>query len=172
MKLNILTFEFESLNLDQDLKNSNENSQFLINIYEKFQSELHRINDEVRHRIEGYLTEGVNNVIASTFYFFFAHDGPKWAEVTKEQPIVRTYFYFPFKDASVSSDEEHSLNPETAVRIQAHNGWVMGDDPLKNFAGEESTVYFRRQLILWGDSVKLQFGSCPEDNPDFWEYMA
>lgn len=47
---------------------------------------------------------------------------------------VCRYFTFPFEDATLEQDLELMNQPEKSCHFLAHNGWVMGDDPLRNFA--------------------------------------
>jgi len=54
----------------------------------------------------------------------------------------------------------------------ANNGWIWAGNPLVNFAGPESRAYFLREVIIWGDCVKLRYGMTPEDSPWLWDHMT
>jgi glycogen debranching enzyme len=77
-------------------------------------------------------------------------------------PLVEPYFtrLAPTPDADPS---KYSV---------ANNGWIWDANPLQNFALHPSKAYLRRQVIVWGDCVKLRYGDGPESNPWLWEFMT
>ena len=59
-----------------------------------------------------------------------------------------------------------------ALYSVANNGWIWDADPLVNFALPPSKAYLRREVIVWGDCVKLRYGSSPSDNPWLWTFIT
>lgn len=81
--------------------------------------------------------------------------------MSARHPLVPRYFTWacPVETSSLS-EVEAVLFGEGGRHCMAHNGWVMDADPLVDFAARsaEGRVYLRRELIAWGDSVKLRSG--------------
>ena len=86
--------------------------------------------------------------------------GPKFGEITVENPLIETYF----TRIKAKSDGE--------VVALANNGWIWNGNPLIDFASAKSRAYLRREVIVWGDCVKLRYGSHPRDSPYLWERMT
>lgn len=80
--------------LKQLKNNSNESTHLMQRIYERFEHVLNGKNESIRQQIEVFLNEAVENVLSNVRYHFFAHDGPRWRQVTKQTPLARCYFYY------------------------------------------------------------------------------
>ncbi|GAA6088245.1 glycogen debranching enzyme isoform X2, partial [Tachysurus ichikawai] len=136
-----------------------------------FKKRLEELNGEQYREISYHQEQAANCSIGTIFYERLADHGPKLGPVTRKHPLVTRYFTFPFKVESLEKELLLMDQPDKSCHFLAHNGWVMGDDPLRNFAEPGSNVYIRRELICWGDSVKLRYGSKPEDCPYLWAHM-
>ncbi|XP_063718426.1 glycogen debranching enzyme-like [Symsagittifera roscoffensis] len=135
-----------------------------------FEAHVTRLNKEKKERIQGFLLDGVGNCVANAGYVFLDPNGPKWDKIAEETPIVWRYFSeHPYQTMTTTEEMAAIDEPEVACHFKACNGWIMCDDPLRNFAEPGSMVYLKRELIVWGDSIKLRFGQCREDSPYLWD---
>lgn len=48
--------------------------------------------------------------------------------------VCCSYFTYPFKELTLEEEELMMHQADKASYFMAYNGWVMGDDPLRNFA--------------------------------------
>ncbi|XP_039591820.1 glycogen debranching enzyme isoform X2 [Polypterus senegalus] len=136
-----------------------------------FRKRLEELNGERYREVQYHQEQAVNCILGNVTYERLADHGPKLGPVTRKDPIVTRYFTYSYKDMSLVEEEKLLSQPDKACQFLAHNGWVMGDDPLRNFAEPGSNVYLRRELICWGDSVKLRYGNSPKDCPYLWDHM-
>lgn len=120
----------------------------------------------------------VENIKNRAKYLRVEGHGPRLSEIDERYVIIASYYicllkgrrshplvevYFTRVNAGAKTDPlVHSL---------ANNGWIWNANPLQNFALPPSKAYLRREVIVWGDCVKLRYGSGPEANPWLWDYM-
>ncbi|XP_056148989.1 glycogen debranching enzyme-like isoform X2 [Lampris incognitus] len=132
---------------------------------------LNELNGEQYHIVHQHQEQAANCIVGNVVYERLADHGPKLGPVSRKHPLVTRYFTFPFKEMTLDQEMQLLNQPDKICNFLAHNGWVMGDDPLRNFAEPGSNVYLRRELICWGDSVKLRYGNGPGDCPYLWSHM-
>ncbi|KAF5023676.1 hypothetical protein F66182_4242 [Fusarium sp. NRRL 66182] len=121
-----------------------------VDFYKEYDSEVDDILDQIFNRIK---------------YVRLDDHGPKLGEINKENPLIESYF-----TRLPSNDTTSKLKPEETALV--NNGWVWGGNALVDNAGPDSRVYLRREVIVWGDCVKLRYGAGPKDNPWLWEHMT
>ncbi|KAK4052230.1 bifunctional 4-alpha-glucanotransferase/amylo-alpha-1,6-glucosidase [Microbotryomycetes sp. JL221] len=119
-------------------------------LYETYDDDLKAILDNTRNRAK---------------FTRLDDHGPKYGPITESLPFAEPLFTRLPKNTKTSKHDPRSL-------ALANNGWIWDADPLVNFAGPESRTYIRRDLIVWGDCVKLNYGEGPKSNPWLWQHMT
>lgn len=143
--------------------------------YVKTPSDLQRLLDEEnlrkRNEVNSIISYAIDNALNAIRYERLDPKGPFYQKpVSAEQPLVAPYFnHTPIQSFKVAQEE--ALMIKSGQLFMAHNGWVMGSTTLDDFAGPQSQVFFKRELIAWGDCIKLRYGSSPKETPYLWEHM-
>lgn len=141
----------------------------IIKCSDALRDHIYSLNMEKEKEVAGHIGTAIENFIANARYRYVEHSGPQLGTVTEDEPLMHEYFVMPASHRG-SVEQAEQMMESDAKSIMAVNGWVMGDDPLRNFA-EGSNVYLRRELIAWGDSVKLRYGQKPSDCQYLWDRM-
>ncbi|PGH34345.1 glycogen debranching enzyme [[Emmonsia] crescens] len=135
----------------------------------RIREDLGKILDEVNLPLFLEFDKDVLEIFDQIFnrvkYLRLDDDGPKLGPITKENPLVETYF------TRLPVNEVTNKHPPNSLAL-VNNGWVWNADAMRDNAGPDARAYLRRQVIIWGDCVKLRYGACPDDNPFLWDYMA
>lgn len=98
-------------------------------------------------------------------YVRLDNHGPKQGPITDDSPLIEPYFTRLPRNAIT---DDHDPNALALV----NNGWVWAADAMRDNAGPQSKAYFRREVIVWGDCVKLRYGESRDDNPWLWDHIA
>ncbi|KAJ3011190.1 hypothetical protein HKX48_006975 [Thoreauomyces humboldtii] len=110
------------------------------------------------------LSTMLNNIASRAKYLRVEPHGPRLGKLTSKNPLVDLYFTRLPKNEITKGRHRDELS-------LANNGWIWNADPLVNFAAAESKAYLRREVIAWGDCVKLRYGNEPEDSPWLWSHQ-
>ena len=126
---------------------------------------LNELNLQFYREYDADVSEIMEQVFNRTKYVRLDEHGPNAGPITSESPLIETYFTrLPIN----AKTKKH--NPKSLALV--NNGWIWAADAMKDNAGPTSKAYLRREVIVWGDCVKLRYGQSPADNPFLWEYMA
>lgn len=99
-----------------------------------------------------------DNLRSRARYTRLDQNGPRLGAISAKLPFSETYFTR-FTDTSGTK------------RALVNNGWVWAGNPLIDFASNKSRAYVRREVIIWGDCVKLRYGDGPDSCPYLWDRM-
>jgi glycogen debranching enzyme len=124
---------------------------------------LDEINLPYYKEYDGDMEEALEQLYNRIEYTRIAEHGPKNGPITDENPLTETYFTrLPLNEVTKKHDPR--------MLALANNGWLWNN--ISDFASSKHKSYLRREVISWGDCVKLRYGDKPEDSPFLWEFMA
>ena len=132
-------------------------------------SAMHAILDEINLNFYREYDEDRSAIIEQLYnrikYQRWDDHGPNLGPISESSPIIESYFTrLPVNEVT----KKHNLRSLALV----NNGWIWAADAMKDNAGSSSRAYLRREVISWGDCVKLRYGSGPSDSPFLWDYIA
>ncbi|TAQ88115.1 hypothetical protein B7494_g3583 [Chlorociboria aeruginascens] len=132
-------------------------------------SHLTRILDEVNlpfyMEYDGDIAEILEQIFNRVKYMRIDDHGPKLGPIDPDHPLVEPYFTRLPKNSVTQNHNQEDL-------ALVNNGWIWAANAMVDHAGPSSRAYLRREVIVWGDCVKLRYGSKKEDSPYLWDYMA
>ncbi|KAE9549903.1 hypothetical protein FO519_006887 [Halicephalobus sp. NKZ332] len=137
----------------------------------ELRNELGSLNSKIEHEFHQTKNAILNAILGHVSYERVEDHGPKVQKIDDSHPLVTNYFLHPYETDSFVEDEKDAFDEEKSKFLMACNGWIMENDPLKNFAEYPSMTYLKRELVCWGDCIKLNYGKNPEENPYLWDYM-
>ncbi|WPH01558.1 glycoside hydrolase family 13 protein [Acrodontium crateriforme] len=134
-------------------------------VYGTMQRFLNELNLDWYREYDGDVAAIMEQVFNRAKYVRLDENGPKTGDITLANPLIESYFTrLPLNETTKKHD--------SGSMAVANNGWVWAADVMRDNAGPKSKVYLRRELIVWGDCVKLRYGSGPEDSPFLWKFMT
>ncbi|KYR02849.1 glycogen debranching enzyme [Tieghemostelium lacteum] len=127
-----------------------------------YQEVLNSINMTIYDDYDADYLAMCNNIYERLKYERLSSHGPKMGAFTSAKPMINSYF------TKIPVRQQNGTIREIPL---ANNGWIYNYNPTVDFASSQSRSYLRRDVIVWGDCVKLRYGSQPSDSPWLWNHM-
>ena len=160
--------EKDSLDLSAYLVTSQTNSRFIRKLckYDEiatnyknfddplgsFKKDLEFLNLRFYHEYDHHIECILRNLRNNLYFERHAHDGPRLGPICASAPFAPPYF------------------TKRGKNVLANNGWMFGEVKVdNNFASECSEAYFRREIMVWSDCVKLNYD---DENSWIWKHMT
>lgn len=133
--------------------------------YSKLTSILDEVNLPLYKEYDGDVAEILEQLSNRIKYVRIDEHGPKLGPIDEKNPLIESYFTRLPKNSITAKHNQEDL-------ALVNNGWIWAANALVDNAGPQSRAYLRREVIVWGDCVKLRYGKSKEESPYLWEHMA